>query len=153
MRPITFSCEQTLQFEPEEIARQILDLAKWPEFRGYGPIPGIAAAYFEIRTGDIVGSQIRVTNLDGSSHVEEIVDWRPDRCVRLRMHDFSPPLCRLAREFEETWEFSRIDGGTRVVRSFRLFAKSVFAKLVLWGVSFFLKAAINRHLQEMTIQK
>src|SRR5262245_25332248 len=149
MRPITFSCEQTLPFQPEDIARQILDLSKWPEFRGYGPIPGIAAANFEVQTAGIVGSRIRVTNLDGSSHVEEIVEWQPDRRVRLRMHDFSPPLCRLANDFEETWEFSRADRDTRVVRSFRLFAKSAFAKLVLWGLSLFLKAAIAKHLREM----
>ena len=34
MRPITFSCSETLDLAPEEIARQILDLDRWPEFQG-----------------------------------------------------------------------------------------------------------------------
>ena len=40
MAPLTFTCEAALPSAPEAIARQILDLAKWPDFHGYGPIPG-----------------------------------------------------------------------------------------------------------------
>ena len=39
MRPITFRCNATLPLAPEVIAGQILDLARWPEFGGYGPLP------------------------------------------------------------------------------------------------------------------
>ena len=67
MKSITFACKKTLPLAPEEIANQILDVEKWPEFQGYGPIPGIKTAEFEIRTANIVGSRIRVTNLDGST--------------------------------------------------------------------------------------
>lgn len=67
MRPITFACRKTLPLEPEAIANQILDLAKYPDFRGYGPIPGIKSAEFQSRTADVVGSRIRATNLDGST--------------------------------------------------------------------------------------
>ena len=74
MKPITFTCEETLLLAPEDIARQILDLTKWPDFKGYGPVPGIKVAEFEVQTPGIVGSRIRVTNQDGSSHVEEIVE-------------------------------------------------------------------------------
>jgi hypothetical protein len=38
MRPITFSCSETLDLPPE----RILDLDRWPEFRGYGVPPGIS---------------------------------------------------------------------------------------------------------------
>ena len=107
MNPITFSCEETLPLAPQEIARQILDLTKWPDFHGFGPLPGIKVAVFEVQTPGIVGSRIRVTNQDGSSHVEEIVEWQPDHRLRLQMKDFSAPLSRLATEFEETWEFQR----------------------------------------------
>ena len=44
MKPITFACHETLPLAPEEIAEQILDVANWPDFRGYGPIPGIKSA-------------------------------------------------------------------------------------------------------------
>jgi uncharacterized protein YndB with AHSA1/START domain len=103
MKPITFTCEETLPLAPEDIARQILDLTKWPEFHGYGPIPGIKVAEFEVQTPGIVGSRIRVTNGDGSSHVEEIVEWEPNHRLRLEMMAFSAPLSRLATGFEEMW--------------------------------------------------
>ena len=149
MKPITFTCHETLPLAPEEIAQQILDVAKWPDFRGYGPIPGIKSAEFETRTPNVVGSRIRVTNLDGSSHVEEIVQWEPDRRLQLQMGDFSKPLSRLAASFVETWEFERVCNETKAIRSFELNAKSALAKLVLWFISFFLKRAIVRHLTEI----
>jgi hypothetical protein len=149
MNPITFTCEGTLPLAPEDIARQILDLARWPDFHGYGPIPGIKAAAFDVQTPGVVGSRIRVTNRDGSSHVEEIVEWQPDQRVRLEMMEFSAPLSRLATGFEETWAFQRTGDETHVTRSFRLHAKSVPARLLLWALSFFLKRAIVRHLREM----
>jgi hypothetical protein len=149
MTPISFSCEETLPLAPEDIARQILDLTKWPEFHGYGPIPGIKTAVFDVETPGVVGTRIRVTNLDGSSHVEEIVEWQPDRRVRLEFKEFSPPLSRLATMFEEIWDFERLEGQTKVTRSFRLHAKSKLARCLLWLISFLLKRAIARHLREM----
>ena len=92
MKPITFACEGTFRLAPEDIARQILDLTKWPDFHGYGPLPGIKVAEFEVQTPGIVGTRIRVTDTDGSSHIEEIVEWEPDRRLRLLMHEFSAPL-------------------------------------------------------------
>jgi hypothetical protein len=149
MNPINFSCEETLSLTPEDIGRQILDLTRWPEFHGYGPIPGIKGAEFDVQTAGIVGSRIRVTNRDGSSHVEEIVEWQPGQRLRLCMKEFSPPLSRLATGFEESWEFKRLEGGTRVTRSFQLHPRSVPARLLLWVISFFLRKAIARHLREM----
>ena len=152
MNPITFSCEETLPLAPEEIARQILDLTKWPDFHGYGPIPGIKVAVFEVQTPGIVGSRIRVTNRDGSSHVVEIVEWQPGHRLRLHMKEFSPPLSRFATGFEETWEFKPAGNGTLVTRSFRLHAKSVLRRLLLRVIAFFLKRAIVRHLREMRMK-
>jgi hypothetical protein len=155
MKPIRFSCDETLGFSPEDIARQILDLSKWVDFKGYGVLPGIKVAEFEVRTPDVVGSCIRVTNTDGSSHVEEIVEWQPDHRLRLHMHDFSAPLSRLATGFMETWEFQRLDNATRVTRSFELHPKSAIARPCLWLISFLLKRAIARHLRQMrgTLQR
>jgi hypothetical protein len=149
MKPITFACREMLPLAPEEIAEQVLDLTKWPEFRGWGPIPGIRSAEFETSTPAVVGSRIRVANLDGSSHVEEVVEWQPDRRLRLQMGDFSKPLSRLATGFVETWEFERVGHETMTVRSFELNAKSMLTKPALWLISFFLKRAIARHLREM----
>jgi hypothetical protein len=149
MKPINFACEDTLKLAPEDITRQILDLTKWPHFHGYGPIPGIKTAEFETQPQGVIGTRIRVTNLDRSSHVEEIVEWQPDRRVRLEFKEFSPPLSRLATTFEEIWEFEPFEGKTKVRRSFRLHAKSMLARCVLWMISFLLKRAIARHLRQM----
>src|SRR6516165_10332379 len=149
MKPITFTCDETLSLAPEDIARQILDLTKWHDFHGYGPIPGIKAAEFDVQTPSVVGTRFRVTNLDGSSHVEEIVEWDPNHRLRLQMKEFSPPLSRLATWFEETWDFKRTGNETHVTRSCRLYAKAVLAWLPLWVISFILKRAIVRQLREL----
>ena len=153
MKPITFICEETLPLAPVDIARQILDLTKWPDFHGYGPIPSIKIAEFDVQTPGIVGSRIRVTNTDGSQHVEEIVEWQPDHRLQLHMKDFSAPLSRLATRIEETWEFEPIGNETKVTRSFQLHAKSVLARPLLWMISILLKKAVARNLREMRGQK
>ena len=149
MKPISFTCDETLPLAPEDIARQILDLTKWPDFHGYGPVPRIKIAEFEVQTPGIVGTRIRVTNTDGSSHVEEIVEWQPDQRIRLEFKEFSPPVSRLATRFEETWEFQRIGDETKVTRSFRLHARTRLGKLLLCVISFFLERAIVRNMREM----
>jgi len=149
MKPIKFSCEATLPQTPEEIASQILDLNRWPEFAGYGPLPGIKHAEFDTTTADIVGTRIRVTNRDGSTHIEEIVEWEPTRRLHLHMHEFSPPVSRLATSFDETWEFQVTDHGTKAVRLFELHPKSMLASPLLWIISLILKRAIARHLEQM----
>ena len=149
MKSITFFCTDTLTLAPEEIARQILDLSNWTGFTGYGPLPGIKAAAFEVRTPTVIGTRIKVTNTDGSSHVEEIVEWEPERRLRLDMTGFSPPLSRLATGFVETWEFERHGDGTRVRRSFEMRPKSGLARPVLWLISFLLRRAVARHLRRM----
>jgi hypothetical protein len=149
VKPITFVCKATFIAAPENIAQQILDLAKWPEFKGYGPLPGIKTAEFESQTPDVVGTKIRVTNTDGSSHIEEIVEWNPGSRIRLRMREFSAPLSRLAIEFLETWEFQRTGNETRVARLFELRPTSIVTWPVLWMISFLLRLAIARNLRQI----
>jgi hypothetical protein len=149
MRPIRFSCTETLRLLPADIAGLILDMANWTGFKGYGVLPGIRAAEYEARTPGVVGSRIRVTNTDGSSHVEEFVEWQRDHRLRLQMKEFSPPLSRLASGFEESWVFQRTDGATRITRYFELQPQSRLARPILWLISLLLKRAIARHLREM----
>ena len=150
MKPIRFVCRETLPLTPNDIAQPILDLTRWPDFQGYGPIPGIRTAEFEIQTPGIVGTRIRVTNTDGSSHMEEIVQWEPECRLRLRMHEFSAPLARLATEFMETWEFESVGSKTKIIRSFELHPRSIVAWPLLWVISLLLlRRAIARHLRQM----
>lgn len=149
MNPINFTCRETLALAPAEIAGQIIDLAKWPEFTGYGPLPGIQSAVFEFRTPEFVGTRIKVTNTDGSTHVEEIVEWQPDARLVLHMTGFSPPLSRLATRFEEEWAFERAGDSTHVTRTFRLYPKSVLTRPAVWLVSLLLRRGVARHLRQI----
>lgn len=149
MAPITFTCRATVPFAPRQIADQILDLANWPQFQGYGPLPGIQKAAFEIRTPDIVGTRIQVTNTDGSRHMEEITVWQPDHHLQLQMKEFSPPLSYLATSFIEDWRFESSGSETQVVRSMQIHCRSVFTKLPMRLIAVLLKKAISRQLQQM----
>jgi hypothetical protein len=149
MTPITFTCRETMALDPAAIAGRILDLARWPEFAGYGPLPGVQSAEFEVRTPEVVGTRIRVTNADGSTHVEGVVQWRPGARLVLHMADFSPPLSRLATRFEEEWDFERAGDSTHVARTFRLYPKSVLTRPAVWLISLLLRRAIARHLRQI----
>lgn len=149
MRPITFTCRETLALAPADIAGQILDLAKWSEFTGYGPLPGIKSVEFEARTPEVVGTRIKVTNTNGSAHVEEIVEWQPEARLVLHMTDFSPPLSPLATRFEEEWAFERAGDATHVTRTFRLYPKSLLTRPAVWLISFLLRRAVARHLRQI----
>lgn len=149
MSPVVFSREALVPQAPAAIAASILDLARWPEFTGWGFLPGIRAAAFEVRTPEVVGTRIRVTNTDGSSHVEQIVEWDPARRVRLELSGFSPPLSRLATRFDETWELEPAGDRTRVVRAFALHPRSAAARVALWMIARALERAVARHLRQM----
>lgn len=147
--PIRFTCKNVLPDTPEEIAAHILELSNWPDFTGYGLLPGIKQAEFEIRTPEVVGTRIRATNCDGSSHTEEIIVWDLPRRLQLRMQDFSAPVSRIASHFNEFWEFAPANNGTQVTRTMELHAKSALTRPLLWLISKLLKRAIARHLCQL----
>jgi hypothetical protein len=138
-----------LRMSPAQIVEEILNIDNWKDFKGYGFLPGIKKAEFEVKTPGIVGTRIRVTNSDNSSHVEEIVEWIPDQRLTLHFSQFSAPLSKLASGFDEIWEFERVDNQTKVTRSFEMHAKSILTWPVLKLISFVLKKAIAKHLHEM----
>jgi hypothetical protein len=149
MKPIRFSCQETMGLAGEEIARQMLDVANWSDFEGYGVLPGIRSAQFEVRTPEVVGSRVRVTCTDGSNYIEQIVEWQPEKRLKLHFQEFSPPLSRLATGFDETWEFHRQGDVTLVTRSFELYARSAMTRPAVWLMSLLLKRAIARQLRQM----
>jgi hypothetical protein len=128
---------------PEEICAELLDTERWSDFKGYSILPGIEQACFELRTQDVVGSRIRVKNTDGSSHVEEIIEWDVQKKVVLRFQDFSPPLKHLATHFIETWTFSRSDTGTKLSRSMSMYPKGWAGWLMLLPISRLMKKAFE----------
>jgi hypothetical protein len=117
MRPITFQLSRTIPKPATEICSEIADVARcavpqpnkarlrwecWTalgtEFQGYGLLPGVASAEYEVRTDDMVGSHVRVRSTDGSEHVEEICQWEEGQRIVMKLHAaVEPPrhpLCR-----------------------------------------------------------
>ena len=146
---VTFSCEETMEMTSLEIAKQILDIENWSDFKGYGFLPGIKSARFDPRTPEVIGSKIHVTNCDNSSHIEEIVEWSPDSRLRLHFSQFSAPVSYLATGFDEIWEFERIGTQTKVVRSMELHCKSFLTWPILKVISILLKKALSQHLVQI----
>ena len=149
MKPIVFACQRLIPKSTAVIFAEVADTARWSEFNGYGILPGIEAASYEMRTQDMVGSRIQVRNRDGSSHVEEITAWIPDREIAMRLYEFTPPLRFLATHITEAWHFQVDVDGTRVTRTFQMFPRFVIARPALWLISLLFRRAISRHLDEM----
>lgn len=152
MRPITFACNKIITTSAAEICSGIADVARWSEFKGYGFLPGILHAEYEKRTSDMIASRIRVRNTDGSGHVEEICEWDPSQKVIMKLHDFTPPLSRLATHFIEEWTFAAENSATLVTRKFQLYQKQSMTRPLLWLISLVLRRAVARHLTEMARQ-
>jgi len=125
---------------------QILDTQRWSEFEGYSILPGIEHAYFETKTPECVGSRIKVQNKDGSSHVEEIVEWNVDDRIALRFQEFDSPLQYLATHFVEAWEFRTSANGTEVSRKMTMYPKGALGWLMLVPISKLMKKAFEKSL-------
>jgi hypothetical protein len=141
--PICFTCSRLIAASPAWLAAEAINLDNWASFSGYGPLPGVARAEWAERTDGLTGSRIEVQNTDGSRHVETIAGWEPDRSLRLELHDFQPPLARLATHFDEAWEFQPRGESTLVTRSFALHPASALTRPALWGISLLFRRAVD----------
>jgi hypothetical protein len=147
MNPITFQLQQFIPRTADEICMEIADVARWSEFKGYGPLPGIESAMYEVRADTMIGSRIRVRNTDGSGHVEEITKWVPGKSVAMKFIDFSPPLSRLASHFNEEWTLNPTIEGTIAMRRFELYPIRPATRPFLWLISLMLRRAIRHHFE------
>ena len=152
MTPITFQHRRFVARTAGEIAAEIADLSRWPEFDGYGPLPGITSAAYGELGGAMTGARIRVQNDDGSSHLETVEVWQPPERIVMRLHEFTPPLSRLASHFVEEWRFDAADGGSEVTRQLQLYPRSPLARPALWFISLLMRCAIARHLEKIAGQ-
>ena len=152
MKPIEFTLTQQIGQSAPTICDNIADMSRWPEFTGYGILPGIQSAEYENRTSNMVGSRIKVINTDGSSHIEEILAWHPGQSVVMKLHNFSPPLSHLADHFLEEWRFVEHSGQTLATRSFKLYPKNILTRPLIWLISIPFKQAIAAHLALMAKQ-
>ena len=117
-------------------------------FPGYGPIPGLARVEFEHGSYQQVGSESRVTNTDGSTHREQVVECDRPRRFAVRIHSLSSPFRLLVRELDESWELSTEGTGSRLHRTFGFTLRSP----LVWPLSlplaqWMFRAAIRHHHQ------
>lgn len=145
MKPIEIQVSGDTPKSPQEICAEFLDTERWPDFKGYSILPGIKNARFEHRTADLVGSRIKVDNTDGSSHVEESIEWDANSKLGLRFQEFSAPLAHLASHFIETWSFSQTDHGTRITRTMILYPKGLAGWIMLVPISRLMKKAFEKN--------
>ena len=148
MKPIEIKIVGHVQKSSSEICTEILDTERWSEFEGYSILPGIKSAHFEVKTPEFVGSRIKVQNKDGSSHVEEIIEWDVNNKIALRFHEFNSPLQNLATHFIETWEFRKSTNGTEASRIMAMYPKSLFGWLMLIPISQLMKKAFEKNLRQ-----
>jgi hypothetical protein len=148
MKPVEIKIVGRVQKSSSEICTEILDTERWSEFEGYSILPGIEKAHFEVKTPELVGSRIKVQNKDGSSHVEEIIEWDVDNRIVLRFQEFNSPLKNLATHFIETWEFRKSADGTEASRIMTMYPKGLPGWLMLIPISKLMKKAFEKNLQQ-----
>jgi hypothetical protein len=149
MKPIAIKIVGHNKKSPQEICTEFLDTERWPEFQGYSILPGIKQAHFETKTPGMVGSRIKVQNTDGSSHVEEIIEWDVDNRMALKFQEFTPPLQHLATHFVEAWEFKKSANGTDVSRSMTMYPKGLLGWLMLLPISRLMKKAFEKNASQL----
>ncbi len=149
MKAIEISVNGHARESSQEICAALLDVARWPEFKGYSFLPAVAKADFETKTPEVVGSRIRVQNTDGSAHVEEIIAWDTSNGVALKLRDFTPPLKHLASHFIEAWVFRPAATGTNISRSMAMYPKGPLGWLLLFPISRLMKKALEVNSQQL----
>jgi hypothetical protein len=148
MQPIEIKIQGIIPKTSAEICSLFQETERWSEFKGYSILPGVKSASFITRTPEMVGSLIQVQNTDGTSHIEEIIEWDVQRRVALRMQGFGTPLKHIATHFIETWEFSPAPGGTHVTRAMRFYPSGLLGWLALLPISYLMKKAFAVSLAE-----
>lgn len=149
MKPIEIQILGLVPKSPQEICAEFLKLERWSDFTGYSILPGIQSARFETQVPGWVGSRIRVQNTDGTSHLEEIIEWDVERRIALKFQDFTPPLRNLAAHFIETWEFRTSPAGTEIIRRMSMHSKNWLGWLMLLPISRLMKKAFEQNANQM----
>lgn len=148
MKPIQIHIDGHIHKTSQEICMDFLNTERWSEFTGYSILPGIKNAHFEVKTSGWVGSRIKVENTDGSSHIEEIIEWDEQNRIAMKFQNFSAPLRHLATHFIESWEFSTTSSGTNVTRKMVFYAKGIIGWIFLLPISRLMKKAFEESLRK-----
>jgi hypothetical protein len=150
---ITFTVGADSSISPEQICKEIFDVDRWSDFKGYGFLPGIAKVTMKSPANSIVGTEFYVENTDGSKHKETVQSFNPGKCLIMKMSYFTFPVKNIATHFIERWDFANTNSGYRINRTFELYPKNAFASLPLWLISRLLKQAVARHTHQIANPK
>lgn len=110
-------------------------------FRGFGPIPAIDCVRPLSQPALAAGARREVVLVDGSTLLEEIVEFERPLRHRYRIERFGPPLSHLLRTGEGSWTFADEAGGARVSWSYQyelaslwmLPVAALFVKVLMHG--------------------
>lgn len=149
MNPIEIKIQGHTKRSTLEICAEFLDTNRWSDFKGYSILPGIQSASFEIKTPNLAGSRIKVKNTDGSSHVEEIIEWDVSSGFSLKFQEFDSSLKNLASHFIEIWSFKTLASGTEITRAMTMYPKGVLGWLMLKPISGLMKKAFEHNANQL----
>ncbi len=149
MNPVEIKIQGHTKRSTQEICAEFLNTNRWSDFKGYSILPGIQNASFETKTSNLVGSRIKVKNTDGSSHVEEIIEWDETHGFSLRFQEFDSSLKNLATHFIETWSFKTSASGTDITRAMTMYPKGVIGWLMLKPISGLMKKAFEHNASQL----
>ncbi len=140
MRAVTLRVESTIFAAPDVVWAELTAIENMTSFVGFGPIPGIKSAAWLSGDGASLGAVRRVTNRDGSTHKEAIVEFEPGRCVEDRIYDFDSPVRFLLKEIRDRFVLASAGAGTRLERRVIFVAKGPWA----WPATRLLSALFRR---------
>ena len=134
---------------PAEVER-VFELVASPAgmllFEGYGMIPGIAKVTSSAPER-AVGVEDVITNSDGSTHQEHVVELEPPRLYAVEIGPFESPMRHLVTHLNERWELEGSpSGGTVVRREFRFHPRGPLRGLIVrWLLLPQMRAAMARN--------
>lgn len=141
----SFTTRSVAPASPADTFRYITDVAHWPAFPGFGPVPAITRASLTEGTEMALGSRVRVENSDHSVHHERVMVFEPGRLLELRMEVGRPASWVMAR-IEERVELAPLGNGTGITRSFVMVPASFLTAPLVWCLThWFLRQAVERH--------
>ena len=133
---------------PDRVWALLLDIQQMEMFVGWGPIPGIVDAKRIQGTGS-PGSVRAISNRDGSTHKEEVMELVQLKHYEDRIFDLTSPLRLMVHDVRDRFALEADGAGTRLNRTFTFELSSV----LWWPAAMLIRSAmgvaVTRHHAEI----
>ena len=146
---MTISVTETIELacSPAEAFNHTNEAENLKSFVGYGPIPGIREARYLTPAPLAIGSRRSVLKTDGTTHIEEIIEFVPGRRHVTRIFGLSGFFGLIVRDLQDVWEFEPVsDHTTRVKRAFLVEPRTLAIPVALLLVPL-MRRAVQRDLR------